>query len=333
MSGFQTSTTSRPGDEDASTPNVASTAELPRIDGNSAARKEAVEVASPKEFRWRDWLTLENRFLAPALITSILLAGQLSFGFLESWSRTFTAIGVCIATELILGRLIVGRYPHLASAYISGISVGILIRSPFVWPYAMCAGLSIMSKYVLRMHNRHLWNPSNFGVSAMLFLYPAAVASLSIQWGNSLLPMAVVWCLGSLIISRLKRFHICATYVLSFVALAAVRSWLTESPFLANVAPLTGPMYQLFVFFMITDPKTTVRSKRGQCLVAFLVALVEMGLRLGEVIHAPYYALFLVGPIALAIDMHFTDRTESAPPTNMPSKDFDGHAEPAPSVS
>ena len=34
-------------------------------------------------------------------------------------------------------------------------------------------------------------------------------------------------------------------------------------------------MYQLFIFFMITDPKTTVRPKWAQCLVAFLVAAVE----------------------------------------------------------
>ncbi|MCA9045913.1 MAG: hypothetical protein KDA69_16420 [Planctomycetaceae bacterium] len=232
----------------------------------------------------------------------------MTFGILESWTRTFLAIGAAISCEIVLGRLMTGRLPHLASAYISGISVGILIRSPFFWPYALCATLSLMSKYVLRWHNRHLWNPSNFGVSAMLFLYPAAVASLSIQWGNFLWPMLVVWCLGSIIISRLKRFHICLTYVLSFVVLSGVRSLITGTPFLASMSPLTGPMYQLFVFFMITDPKTTVSSKRGQCLVAFLVAVAEMLLRLGQVIHAPYYALFLVGPTAMAIETALKQR-------------------------
>ncbi len=42
-----------------------------------------------------------------------------------------------ILAELILSRLLVGKWPHLASAYISGISVGILIRSPAFWPYAV----------------------------------------------------------------------------------------------------------------------------------------------------------------------------------------------------
>lgn len=245
----------------------------------------------------------DNRFLAPGLITVILLVGQLQFGVLESWSRTALAILVSIATELVLSKLLLDKWPHLASAYISGISVGILIRSPFFWPYAMCSAISIMTKYVLRWRGRHLWNPSNFGVSAMLFLYPVAVASLSIQWGNFVWPMLVVWALGSIIIGRLKRFHICLTYVASFVALAGARSAITGAPFLASVSPLTGPMYQLFIFFMITDPRTTVSGKRGQCLVAFLVAVVEMLLRLNQVIHAPYYALFLVGPTALAIEL------------------------------
>jgi Na+-translocating ferredoxin:NAD+ oxidoreductase RnfD subunit len=62
-------------------------------------------------------------------------------------------------------------------------------------------------------------------------------------------------------------------------------------------------MYQLFVFFMITDPATTVRNKKAQALVAFLIAFVEFILRLNQVIYAPFYALFIVGPIAMLIDL------------------------------
>ena len=86
--------------------------------------------------RLRRALTLDNRYLPPLLITCILLVGQLGYGFLESYSRTLLAIACSIAMELILARLFVGKWPHLASAYITGISVGILIRSPAFWPYA-----------------------------------------------------------------------------------------------------------------------------------------------------------------------------------------------------
>ncbi|MGH8070145.1 MAG: hypothetical protein ACRERE_33845 [Candidatus Entotheonellia bacterium] len=259
---------------------------------------------------------VDTRYLAPILITCLLAAGQLSFGFLESYARTALAIGIALVTELVVGRLFWGQWPHLASAYVSGISVGILVRSPALWPYALCSLLSITSKYVLRVKGRHLWNPSNFGICVLLFLAPDVVASLSVQWGNDLLPMIIVWILGSLIIWQVKRFHICATYVVAFVLLAYVRSWITGHPFLAEVAPITGPMYQLFIFFMITDPKTTVQTTWGQCVVVFLVALVEMILRLHESVYAPLYALFLVGPAANLIDIWWHSRkpaTAAAP--------------------
>jgi enediyne biosynthesis protein E5 len=248
-------------------------------------------------------LRLDKRYLAPILVTIVLVVGQLTFGFLESWSRTALAIVTAIVTELLLTRLFTGTWPHLASSYISGISVGMLVRSPAFWPYALCSAISITSKYVLRVDGRHIWNPSNFGIVAMLVLAADTVAGLSVQWGNTLLPMVVVWAFGSVIIHSLGRLHITATYVVSFVAFALLRSTVTGHPFVSEVAPITGPMYQLFIFFMITDPKTTVRPVWGQCAVAFLVAAVEAGFRLLEWVHAPYYALFVVGPAANLIEI------------------------------
>jgi hypothetical protein len=67
-------------------------------------------------------------------------------------------------------------------------------------------------------------------------------------------------------------------------------------------------MYQLFIFFMITDPKTTVGPRWAQCLVAFLVAAVEATLRLMQFVHAPYYALFIVGPAANLIEIALARR-------------------------
>jgi hypothetical protein len=62
---------------------------------------------------------------------------------------------------------------------------------------------------------------------------------------------------------------------------------------------------------MITDPKTTVKGRTGQCFVAFSVALVEMVLRLNQVVYAPFYALFLVGPMALLIEMWLQSRRQT----------------------
>jgi Na+-translocating ferredoxin:NAD+ oxidoreductase RnfD subunit len=113
----------------------------------------------------------------------------------------------------------------------------------------------------------------------------------------------VIWGLGLLIVYKAKRFHVTITYVISFIILAYVRSLIVGDTFLAEASPLTGPMYQLFIFFMMTDPVTTVSTRKGRIIVAILVAIVECVLRLDGFIYAPFYALFLVGPVAKFIDL------------------------------
>jgi Na+-transporting NADH:ubiquinone oxidoreductase subunit NqrB len=247
---------------------------------------------------------LQFKYVPPIFISLILIVGHFSFGILESYQAILLAIGTSIATELILSRLILGEWKkNFSSAYITGISVSILIRSTFLWPFAVAAVISIMSKYVLRFRGRHIWNPSNLGISWMLFFAPFSVAGLSIQWGNNIIPMLVIWTLGIVIVLRAKRLQITLTYVASFLFFSYLRSLILDTSFLTEAAPLTGPMYQLFIFFMVTDPATTVSSKRGQMLVVFVVALVEFILRLNEFIYAPFYALCLVGPVAMVIDL------------------------------
>lgn len=245
----------------------------------------------------------DRRLTAPLLITLILLGAHWSFGVLRGYEAIALAVLSAIGADLLLARIFAGQQHHVASAYITGISVGILVRSPELWPYVVGSVVSVMSKYLLRVRGRHLWNPSNFGICALLFLAPYAVAPLSVQWGNELWPMLVIWAIGLNAVWVARRAHITLAYVAAFFAFAFFRTLLTDTSFATEVAPITGPMYQLFAMFMVTDPKTTVASRGGAVAVVVLVAFVEMLLRLAEVIYAPFYALFMVGPAALLVQM------------------------------
>ncbi|MGF1671233.1 MAG: hypothetical protein ACFCU6_12360 [Balneolaceae bacterium] len=259
-------------------------------------------------------------YTAPLLITGILVAAHLSFGILESYEKLAAAILASFAAELLLGKFITGKWRNLTSAYISGISVGILVRSPMIWPFILCSVLSIASKYVLRFKGTHIWNPSNFGIVALMIIAADSAAVLTVQWGNNMWAMFVIWIVGFFSLYKVKRFHICATYVISFLAFGFFRSWYTGDPYLSEIALITGPMYQLFVLFMITDPKTTVQSKRGQYLIAFLIAFVEMIFRLNEAVYAPFYALFIVGPAAMMIELWWKEKKEEKEIQKEPKK-------------
>jgi len=264
---------------------------------------------------WARLGEVDPRYLVSFLITLILVVGEARYGILGGYDRLVISLGVCMATELALARLVGGRGAALQSAYVTGISLALLLkpRAGLLWPFALGAFLAIASKYVLAYRGQHLWNPSNFAISLFLLIAPGSVALLSHQWGNHLATNVVIWGFGLLIASRVRVLQVTLTYVVCYLLLAAARSAIGGTPLLAELAPITGPMYQLFIFFMITDPKTTVGSRRGRIVVAALVAVVEAAIRLAADHHVaalsafypapPILALAIVGPLAKAIDL------------------------------
>lgn len=269
--------------------------------------------------RWWDaGAHVDPRYLIAGLITLVLLAAQFRYQMVGGYDRLALALGTCLLTEALLSWWIRGRIVNLQSAYISGLSLTLLIKpqgGSFL-PFVMGGFLAIASKYVLQFRNNHLWNPTNFAISVLLLAMANRVSVLSHQWGNELWTNLTIWAFGLVIVTRVKVLHITLAYVTSFLALNAARAVLTNQPVVPEIAPITGPMYQLFIFFMITDPRTIVRDRRWQVVVCILIAVVETLIRFASdndwAMPTAFYAapallaLWIVGPIAKFVDLALT---------------------------
>jgi len=264
---------------------------------------------------WQRTSKIDPRYLIAFLITLVLVTAQLRYHMLGSYDRLVVALGVCLLTETVLSLFDRGKVVNLLSAYISGISLTLLLKPQggSLLPFVLGGVLAISSKYVLKYRDNHLWNPTNFAVAALLLAAPNHISVLSHQFGNDVTTNVVIWIFGLIIAARVGVLHITLTYVASFVLLNALRATALGQPVLAEIAPITGPMYQLFVFFMITDPRTIVRGRRKQIVVAVLIAVMETLIRLASDKGWPlptgfnaapaFYALALVGPVAKWIDL------------------------------
>lgn len=264
---------------------------------------------------WQRASKIDPRYLIAFLITLVLVAAQLRYHMVGGYDRLATALLMCMATEAVLSWFDRGRVVNLLSAYISGISLTLLIKpqGAALWPFVLGAFLAIASKYVLRYRENHLWNPTNFAITALLLAAPDRVSVLSHQFGNDLTTNLVIWIFGLIIAARVGVLHITLTYVASFLALGALRAVAFGQPVLPELAPITGPMYQLFVFFMITDPRTVVKGKRKQIFVAVLIAFMETVIRVADdrgvllptaFSAAPaFLALATIGPVAKWLDL------------------------------
>jgi Na+-translocating ferredoxin:NAD+ oxidoreductase RnfD subunit len=159
---------------------------------------------------------------------------------------------------------------------------------------------------VLRVGDRHLWNPTNFGLTLILFLAADSVASLTVQAGNEAWAAIVIWVLGGMILWQFRLLHISLAFLAAFIPLSLFRSWWTGHGVVTELAPVTSPMFQLFLFFMITDPKTITKRRWSQVLVAVLIAVMETVYRLAfRDIYSLFHSLFTVGPIANLIEIAY----------------------------
>ena len=264
---------------------------------------------------WDRASKIDPRYLIAFLITLVLVAAQLRYHMLGSYDRLVLALGVCLATEALLSWFDRGKVVNLLSAYISGISLTLLLKPQggTLWPFVLGGFIAISSKYVLRYRGNHLWNPTNFAVSALLLAAPDHVSVLSHQFGNDVTTNLVIWIFGLIIAARVGVLHITLTYVASFLLLNSARALALGQPLLPEIAPITGPMYQLFIFFMITDPRTVVRGRNWQIVVAIAIALMETLIRFASDKGWPlptgfnaapaFFALATVGPVAKWLDL------------------------------
>jgi Na+-translocating ferredoxin:NAD+ oxidoreductase RnfD subunit len=276
----------------------------------------AYATASYEGASWRErGRQIDPRYLIAGLITLVLVVAQYRYHIVGGYERLAITLLTCLTAEALLSWFDRGKVVNLQSAYISGISLTLLLKPQggALWPFIIGGVLAITSKYVLRYRESHLWNPTNFAIVSLLLTAPDRVSVLSHQWGNELSTNLVIWAFGLAIAWRVRVLHITLTYVASFLVLNALRSVAMGQPVLPELAPITGPMYQLFVFFMITDPRTVVRGRRNQIVVAILVALMEALIRVASdrgwplpvAFNAapPLVALAIVGPVAKLVDL------------------------------
>ena len=271
----------------------------------------------------------DPRYLVAGFLTLILIVGQVWLRFLESFGQFAIALAFSMATELALSRIYYRKWPNLISAYMTGVSIGILVRSPFWWPYAVGSILAIFQKYAIQFRGRHLFNPSNFGLCMLLLAAPGSVAALSKQWTNTPWVMLFIFCLGLVVIARLKRLHVVFTYVSGFVLLSLLRSAITGVPVWAEVGQVLGAAFQLFIFFMITDPRTSPATRNGRIAYAMTVAGFDHLFRMLRNQHAPFFALFVTTPLALVIESRVAElKRKAQQPGELPPKARPGIARP-----
>jgi hypothetical protein len=256
-----------------------------------------------------------------AAITILNLLGHTVLGFEQAWAHLAVSVATAYAMELLLevvdawARRRTPRFlggagnfvTFLLSAHITGCAVAMLLyANARLAPVTFASAVAIASKHLFRAPgvrggSRHFLNPSNFGITATLLLFPFVGIAPPYQFTENLygaadwiLP-AIIVCSGSFLNGRFTRkLPLIAGWLTAFVLQAAARAALFDASFAAALLPMTGMAFLLFTFYMVTDPATTPVDARTQVLFGAAVAATYGVLVTLHIVFGLFFALTIV---------------------------------------
>lgn len=242
----------------------------------------------------------DPRLVQIGMLGTFTLLGKLILGFTVSWLQIVTAILAVCLLDLALTYWRAGILLVPASGLISGLSLGLLLRSPHWWPFLVAGAFTALGKQGIQLGGRHVFNPSNFGLVVTLAL-PWAQARLTPgQWGKSWVLLFLLLNLGFFIAYKVRRFHLVAAFVGSVAVFGLIRSLLGTTSLATLSVTLLSGSFILFTFFMITDPQTSPGTVRGRLCYGVAVAAVDALLRVMGVPYSLFLALLIVCAIYTA---------------------------------
>ncbi len=207
-----------------------------------------------------------------AVQSGLLAYGLSSLAFEVSAQQIVLTVGTALSVQALLDWAAGRRAAAgLESALISALSLCLLFRTSQPWMAVAAAALAIGSKFALRVDGRHVFNPTNFAIAALLATSDTVWVSPG-QWGSAALFAATLCSVGALVVTRAVRWDVTAAFLACYATLLLARAWSVGEPLAIPLHRLQSGSLLLFSFFMISDPKTTPCSRTGRLVFAALVA-------------------------------------------------------------
>ena len=239
-----------------------------------------------------------------AAVGTLVFAGTIWFGFEMPWWRPVTALMAALATQWIACRLV--RLPFdWRSPVISALSLTLLLRTTGWELTALAAVLAIGSKFVLRLHGRHIWNPAAIAIVLVTSLLPGAWVSTG-QWGVGGWIAVFAAGAGLAVTRRAGRAGVPFLFLGAWAVLSFGRAWWLGDPWSVPLHQLGSGALLVYAFFMISDPMTQPWHVGARSAWVIAVATVGFTLQHAWIVTAgPLWGLVLMAPLVPVLDRLF----------------------------
>jgi Na+-transporting NADH:ubiquinone oxidoreductase subunit NqrB len=235
----------------------------------------------------------DPRVTLAGALTLWTVLGQTFLYFDRDPAQILAAVVAACAADMLLSFAFRREILVPISAYITAMSVAILLESYDWRVFAVASLWGVASKHLLRAGDRHFFNPSNFSiVTALLLLHGIATVAPGSQWGGDFRVAVLILVLGLMLMRRVNRLDLVAAWLGGYVAMSLLRVLLGQGGLVFALGPMTGAEFALFSFSMLPDPKASPPTRNGRIAWGLMIAVLDGVMRLFEIRYSMFYALF-----------------------------------------
>jgi enediyne biosynthesis protein E5 len=235
----------------------------------------------------------DPRVTLAVLLTLYTVLGQTVLYFNRDLKQLALCVVTSCAVEMVLSWLFTRALLVPISAYITGLSIGLLLESYDARVFVLASVWGIASKYFIRDRQGHFFNPSNFSVvSTLLLCHGLATVAPGSQWGGKAWIPMVILVLGTTMMVRVKRIDLVGAWLSGYVVMGLLRVALGQGGAVFALGPMLSGEFALFSFSMLPDPKTSPHTRNGRILWGAGIAITDGTLRYFEVRYSMFFALF-----------------------------------------
>lgn len=167
----------------------------------------------------------------------------------------------------------------------------------------MLAGVTaILSKFLIRVNNKHIFNPANFGIVLVLLTTNSAWLSPG-QWGHIFWIVLLFLCIGGYITYKVGSLDAVLAFGTCYASGIILRGLALGDPTAVTLYKLESGMMILYIFFMISDPKTLPNARITRLIYGGCLAMLALIFKFQYLItYDLIYALFILSPFVPILD-------------------------------
>lgn len=289
-------------------------------------------IARPKSNKT---ITALRRFAISITVFNII--GYTVLGFEQPWVYPFIAVATAYTAEILLeiigarvqnrdvrfkGNGFKGLVEFLFPAHITGLALNMLTYVNdqvlvMIFGVVVAVGAKWVLQAPVRGRLRHYMNPSNFGITIILLVFPWASIAPPYHFTEQVdswvgwVIVGIIMVSGTVLNAMLtQRMWLIGAWLITFALQAIIRGLVFDTAIPGALGMMTGVAFVLYTNYMVTDPGTTPSKPASQILFGsgvaiaygfFMVVHVAYGLFLATALVCLIRGLFLWG-------LHFSQK-------------------------